>query len=1261
MADGSSARPVESEKTPEVEEFDGFKFQSFKQDEQMNSIVTSQRKRVPKRSFANFGLTTLSVTNESAARIKKRNRKDDKRIVVDRVDGFTFISAFTLNDFDEYEKNPVKRPLAPTKRKAGTKNQPATSNKKMKQSDSSTPESLPAGVREEKLGNLTQKKSPVANEAGQKKKTVSPLTKSALVRLKKISVSGLKKNSPVNKQTKNVQDGSKGMNKNKTSCSKNKKSINLKVPLMKIGSSKKSKIPHMQIDKPMLNGDKTIITLSDDEDNLELDVCGVDENSSSQFILSNMNKPISASEEPKDGDPSKPKKKPCRVCCAYPCRIVGARKRPSSGSQFPSFDVSYTSRCQVHTPGEILINEPKQGKASISIQTTFTDIRMHLDFARRFPYRTISVVSCQPSLYDDDLKLPDNLATATNQRCSENHRILEQKRREELHGLYCKLADTLSISKNRASKQWILENAIKEIKSLEDKSAHLNYTLSLEESLNDKKKKRWEELAEKPYVAPKLTSKPKLMELYEKYRQERDSKEAQAKLQEEENAKKEWIKKIKKSQKGVKRKPYKKSFTPNPNDWAACKPHLVKSNNSSLKPNGAAQNPASTKNSSLGSMKSSTMAASHNGPEIKSTQPVSMGTATSTVKQTSLGQPIEHTTVSSRLASNPAIPKIDLTTESNPNQEENQISKSNPLSELSQLLARNPNLAPAAGTTATQATLKLLKSSSDPSSALSQTVISSFSSPNVKKLNLPSSVDFNMDCIIVTMVVNKKRMVFKIPKTAEGLTLLSKLSSLNMLSSDSFSKIVAQFPVNQLEQSANTIASLCTSLATPTQWSAVALSPSVSITERSQPANELIAPTAFETNTGSTGNAVQTIKLASIASQSLKPSSDSFATISRPIKEPVATTAVATTAVATTAVATTTVASTTVATTTVATGNDNVGTISQAKQPMQLDAVKVETSSNVGESEQVKPINAIKSSQVVNGSQEKSKDVSQQPKVVLYDLTKNNKAEGKPFTVIPAPSSINVTLNKLGSITANKVHNKRPEIVKSQVIPSSASTSPLPSATQTNPQKPFTKTSAPLTPPGNQQNTNITTAPLTSQTNPRSTHFTKTPTSKANKPKLSYQFHRATPVKILPKGMPVSNVFTTFQNVPICTSNIPILPSPPARILTNEPPDDLPEIPPDIPNDLTRASLSPLEKIPEISDSLFDDIGKKDVEKVDEPGFCVISNVFSLTETSQSATANNLEKKPDSTAVDSNIDKNVSVDSSLTVTTDEDIANQKSK
>ena len=1239
MADGSTTRPVESEKTPEVEERDEFKFQSFKQDEQMNSIVSTQRKRVPKRSFADFGLTTLSLTNESATRIKKRNRKDDKRIVMDRVDGFTFISAFTLNDFDEYEMNPVKRPLAPTKRKTGTKNQSATSSKKVKKSDSSTPESLPTGVHEEKLSNLTQKKSSAANEAGPKKKTVSPLTKSALVRLKKINVRGLTKNSPVNKQTKNVQDVSKGMNKNKT-----KESINVKVPLMKIGSSKKSKVPHMQIDKPIINGNKTVITLSDDEDNLELDVCGVDENSSSQFILSNINKPDSVSEIPKDGDTSKPKKKPCRVCCAYPCRIVGARKRPCSGNQFPSFDVSYTSRCQVHTPGEISLNEPKQGKASISIQTTFTDIRMHLDFARRFPYRTISVVSCQPSLYDDDLKLPDNLATATNQRCSENHRILEQKRREELHGLYCKLADTLSISKNRASKQWILENALKEIKSLEAKSTHLNDTLNIEQSLNNTKIKRWEELAGKPYVAPESTSKSKLMELYEKYRQERYSKEEQAKLQEEENAKKELQKKIKKSQsrkfnnKGGKRKSHNKSFTSKPNKFTACKPHLVtqstknavKSNNPTLEPNGTAQNPASTKNSSLGSMKSS-----HSGPEIKPTQPVSMGTVISTVK-TSLGpskvvQPIQHKTVGSSLASNPAIPKIDLTTESNPNQAENQISKSNPLSELSQLLARNPNLTP----TVTS----------------SQTGTSSFSTPNVKKPNLPTSVDSSMDCVIVTMVVNQKRMVFRIPKTAEGLTLLSRLSSLKMLSSDSFNKIAAQFPVNQLQQSA--MAGLRTCSVMPTQWSAVALSPTestVSISETSQPGKGSITPAAFETNTGSTENAAQPIKPPT-ATQSLKPSSDSFATVTRPIEEPVATTVVATTVVARTTVARTTVATTVVARTTVATSNDNLGTTCQAKQPIQLDAVEVENSSNVRESEKVKPLNAVKPSEVVNTSQTKRNDVSQQPKVVLFDLTKNNKAEGKPFTVIPAPSSINVTLNKLGSITANKVHNKRPEIVKSQVTPSSASTMQNAS---------FSKTPAPFKSPGNQQSTNITstTASLTSQTNPRSTNFTKTPTPltpKANKPKLSYQFHRATPVKILPKCMPIANVFTTFQNVPICTSNIPILPSPPARFPSNEPPDDLPEIPP-VPNDLTRTSLSPLEKIPEISDSLLDDTCEKDVDKVDEPGLCVISNVFSLTETSQSATAHNVGKKPDSTTVDSNIDKNVNVDSSMTVTTDNDIA-----
>ena len=1263
MADGEMARPDENGKTPEVEEMDGFKFQSFQQGEQINTLVTTQRKRIPKRSYANFGMTTLSLSNDSGARIKKRNRKDDKRIVVDRVDGFTFISAFTLNDFDEYERNPLKRPLAPTKRKAGRKNQSATSSKKVKKADCSNPQSsgAPGAKAVEGLSNLTPKKSPPAVNEGSSKKTVSPLTKSALVRLKKISVHSLNRNNPVKKQIKAAQETSRTAIRNKTSCSKTKKSMNLTVPLVKDGGAKKpknSEIPHMQIDKP-IPGRTEVITLSDDDDdNIELDVCGVDENSSSHFILSNISKPRCIHEKSKLAQPSKAKKKLCRVCCSYPSRIVEAKRVKSDANQFPSFDVSFTSKCQVHTPGEILVNEPTQGKASVCIQTTFTDIQMHLDFARRFPYRTISVVSCEPSVCDEELKLSENLPPGTNQRCSENHRMLEQKRREELHGLYRKLADTISVSRVRASKQWILENALEEVKSLEAKNELLTAKLNSEKSENDKKRKRWEELAGKPYVGPdESRGKSKFLELYKQYRQERDrcstmkdeENDKEEKSQERENVRKELQKKIKKSQsKKVCGKPYNKpasmlspssppdnsadselqSMTPDTND-------TVKSNNSIS--SGAAQNSA-PKNSGLGSVDNSPMTASVGEPGTKSTQPISIATVKQAPSQ--IVPPSQHISLNCESASTPSIPEIDLTKESSLNEPVNVIPESNPLTELSHLVARNPNLATAVSNTTAQATGKVSKDpppnqSCAPPQAVPcpQIASTSFLTPSVQKPSLSQTVDLNMNYVVVTIVVNNKKMVFRIPKTAEGLTLLGKLSSLNVLSPDSLNKIAAQFPAKQSGQSPKTTTGLATSPVTPTpvklipvtptpvtltpatltpatltpatltpatltpatltpvklipvtptpvtlipvtptQWSAVVSSPSMSTTQTLQAVKQSIPSAAFTTNSSSNARLIHPIKLP-IAKQLLKPNNGSFAIISRPIKVPIAKTV-----------------------------RTNMVTTVQTKQSNQHNTVEVESGSKV------KPFNPVKPNyKVITTEQTKGSD--EQPKVILFDLTKNNKAEAKPFTVIPASSSINVTLNRLGSITANKVHNKRPTTVPSQVVSSNAtaSTAPLPS--------------------------NTTLIPTTLQKNPQNTHFVTTPkpsTSHTDQSKLP----QTKPVLILPK-CPAVNTPTTVENVSMCTSTIPILPSPQAPTssdeLPKELPEDLPEIPPDIPNDLTRESLSPLEKMPEMSDLLMDD--KKDVNNVNDPEFCIISNVFSLTENTQSATtAKSLEKMPDSAAV----------------------------
>ncbi len=1082
MADEETTRPVHSGRTPEVENLDGFKFVSFEQGEQVNLFVKNQRKRVPKRSFAGFGLTTLSLTKDSSTRLKKRNRKDDKRVIVDRIDGLTFVSAFTLNDFDEYDKNVVKRPSAPAKRKSTTKIEPSTSIKKVKKSECTSSENLGTAVNVAETGqsNPTPKELPVTDESVSslsKKKNVSPLTKSALVRLKKISVSNLNKNSPMNKQ---IKDGTKDVNQKNSSFSKAKKSINLKVPLIKIGEvvsppntkmSKNSKIPRMQIDKPIIlggtgrlcdNHETSRVIISDDEDNVELDVCGIDETSSSQFILNNMNSPerktMSDPANPKEEDKSKPKRKPCRVCCAYPCRIVGARRIKSRGNQFPSFDVSYTSRCQVHTPGEIEVNDPSRGKVNVNIQTTSTDIRMHLDFARRFPYRTISIVSCQPSLYDDDLKLPDNLANGTPQRCSENHRILEQKRREELHGLYCKLADTLSISKNRASKQWILENALIEVKSLEAKDTLLTAQLNSEKCENDKKRKRWEELAGKPYVAPKDRGKSKFMELYEQYRQEREQlknyptmkdeensnseiknllKEKESKLQRKEKLKKGLQKKIKKSQSSVAEGDTLSNQVP------------VLSPAPTSKVKNSAETPAS-------SIQSSSVTTTYVGPETKQIQLISPGTL---MKHASLGpnqivRPFQHTPVDSTSASTPAIPKIDLTLETEtstakPNQAE--VSQSSPLFQLSQLLARNPNVAATTSNVTAQARTPLFKSpppkqsstltQSAPPSSVTSTASSLnalFPTPIAPKLSNPSLAS-NVEYVVVTIVVRGKTTIFRIPKTTEGLTVLNKLSSLKILSPDSLRKIAAQFPVQQPLQlvatttssptttSPVTTTSLATTPATPTQWSAVASipNPTTSVPATSKPVQQSIAASAVKTNANTTWPLKQPTELVKASS---------FATISRPIKEPIATT-------------------------TVKTNSGDAGITSQPKQPIQLKTTKLGNSSDVSLSEKVKPFNAVRPSRVLRIDQTNSNDGSQQQKKLIFlDLKNKNKAEAKAFSVIPTSSSINVTLNKLGSITANKVFNKGPARMQSQnnLPKASFSTGPAPSASQTNRQMQLT-------------------------------------------------------------------------------------------------------------------------------------------------------------------------------------------------------------
>ena len=1103
MADNDITRPVESGQTSKVEELNGLNFDSIEQGEHMNVFLKNHRKRFPTRSYAGFALSTLSLRNETTTRVKKRNRKDDKRVVIDRVDGFTFISAFTLNDFDEYEKNPVKHPLAPTKRKLSTKTGSTVPKKRVK---SPMVEELGSSVNAK--GQQGEKIEPVVvSETGSNKaKTnVSPLTKSALVRLKKINLCGLNKsnNSLVNKPTKN------------STTSKVKKSINMKIPSGNRLHSSQCKGKKCSRDPLMLIGQH-----SSDEDSTELDICGVDESSSSQFIIKNINMPdekqsIGPSLS-KDEEKTKQKRKPCRVCCAYPCRIVGARRVKSSDNQFPTFDVSFTSRCQVHTPGEIAVHNSSQGKVNVCIQTTFTDIRMHLDFAKRFPYHAISVVSCQPSLYDDDLKLPDNIASGSTPRCSENHRVLEQKRREELHGLYCKLADTLSISKNRASKQWILENAMRQIKCLEAKDKLLTAKMNCEKSDNEKKRKRWEELAGKPYVASeksvsKVSGKSKLLELYEMYRQERDQAEEESKSKESE------LKNPLKIKDGIKKEIQKKIMDSKRqqkevNNAGKSVEESVKqvevnsstvSNNNRPVVNPVFKNPG-TREANVMTLKT-LQTNNFVGPETSNVPPTSTSTIIATSKYSSLGpqqivQPFQRQPVPSNTQE---IPKIDLTSEP-----ETSTPKSADLPAVN-----HPPTAPS------NVTPSLFKSPPPTQNSSLQTPTTyGKNSPNT---NFPNRISAkpsehspvspaNTDCVVVRLAERDKTTIVQIPKSQEGLTILNKLCLMNKLSPDLAKKIAAHIHGKRSEQPAAITTSLpaTNSLVlappTPLQWSTVASLPKTSASP--------VVPSQF-----------------------------------RPLN-------------------------------TAINESDRVGRFSVTRPSRVVNINEENTDIQ----------------QLQRPQQQLQQQQRQQPRNIAYlDLT--NKPETNTFSVMPTSSSINVTLNRLGSITANKVFNKSPVPVRSQNSVPKIVTAPVGLTFQTHPPN---------------------TSFIEGSSLSKDCHLPQTPPVRVQLPN--------TIVNVPCTGIPLpakSNPLLT-TSIPQPTTNVPIS-SRSLQVPTEDPPVDLPEIPADISSDLTKASFSPLEAIPQISDTLLGDTSQN------ESGLCIISNVFSLTDATNVSTAKSLEKTSD--------------------------------
>lgn len=440
------------------------------------------QKRDAKRSYLEFGLSTLSSLESGG---KKRSRKDYKRISVDKLEGFTFISAYTLNDFVDYDKSRASCPSRCNKQKSNT-------TIKSKSSKKVTSLFIKKDIQKPLVDVNKSSDNPSKLESQVDESVVikdsSPLTKSALCRLKNINIRGLRNINELNKESST------------RSCVSNASLESETHNLEKSSTSFKK----MNLQKEAID----VLSFDDEDDDIDLDVCSVDIETSSKFIHENKSTHdykcvISVDEN------IKKVKKPCSTCFSYPCKIVGAKRVKNHQEKFPCFNVSYSLKCQIHTPGVIKVDESKlSNKMNVSIQTTSTDIQIHQEFAKRFPYRIISVLSCEPNLCNDDLKLTDAVVKEEISRCSETHRVLEQKRRDELQGLYCNLAETLLLSKTRASKIWILQSALKQINQLESDSSALLEKLILLKSENQIKRKRWEELAGQQFVAPeKILSK----------------------------------------------------------------------------------------------------------------------------------------------------------------------------------------------------------------------------------------------------------------------------------------------------------------------------------------------------------------------------------------------------------------------------------------------------------------------------------------------------------------------------------------------------------------------------------------------------------------------------------------------------------------------------------------------------------------------------------------------------------------------------------
>lgn len=1243
MADGDRMTRDASEKTSRVDEINGIKTSFFDQGMQNSSLLECQRRRGPKRSYLDFGITTLSAREDTESKLKKRQRKADKRFVVDKVDGFTFISALMLNDFDEYEKNPVKHPLAPTKRKSAKQIETGTVKRKPIQPTVEKSKAVSSKVKSDfipiKEFSCTSKSVSKTVWDKCKKKGESPLSKSALVRLKQINVTGLNKNNTLD--SRNCTPDVSKIDKNNY-IGKVKKSFGLKVPLLKIKCAdrpkfvpKKPKIPLTQVDicgADSFNkfNETASPGLTDSEDSL--DICGIDESSPSQYVFNRLNlseKKDRTSTKPNNEESNKAKKKPCRVCCLYPCRIVGAKRLKSRVNKFPSFDISFVSRCQVHTSGEIVVGDPYKGKVDVNIQTTWTDIKMHVDFVKRFPYRAISIASCQPSLDNGDSKLLNGISVVT-QRCSESHRLLEQKRREELHSYYCKLSDTLlispSISGNRTSKQAILDTAIQEIKSLHEKDEFLTQELNEVALENVRKEKRWEELAGKAYPKPdespaKKESKSKLLELYQKYMSECNLIKKDADNETKVNSKNQGNGKNARKEEGSKEKKDVRGYAEN-----ICNVTFCQANNSTLAGTesgkksditvsfdqtslqmakktpvsacpvnasatsceqqiriGSSQAVSVKKESSTRQFIQSSLLRAVNDTPVTASPvsasvtnqlqqiPVRSSQAASVAKETFVSQSVQPSSlksvnhaqvnasqvtlltnsrqsipigssrtqatcassrlhhivdilqnkpVSMRVSRTSCIPKIDLTNESQeltatteqPKTEKNQteVVKSNPLTQLNQLV-RSP---------------LLIHPTSNPSSALPNVATQSSLSPamvgqSVQKEKSTSGLEY----IIINMIVQGETTVYRIPKTVEGFGLLQKLAE--------------KFPSDQTRQSGVTTTNLATTTGqthttslmtyppgTSTQWSAASSiqNPPLTSIQKSPIPNSSVnsnvtSKSAQQADAAAKDNVVRNVASASKSVRQVTEVSTSL----------------------------------------------QVGSAAKSWQPSKFE----DNNSKCKQPMVATPVSSVANTRQLPVIHRRSKDVitlnkfkqsnaikapaAESPKLLLLDSPNLRKSDLCKFTVIPTSSSINVTLNKLGSITGNKVFNK----------------GPVPNQTRKNLPYPIAV------------------------------------------PRPTAKYHtspKPEPIIIHDAAWCASKPSARLQNSTTSSTRIPM-----DELFT-----ELSEIPPDIPSHLTDASLAPLETIPEISDSLLESSSQKDTE--DMSGFCVISNVFSLSDTATAVT-----------------------------------------